>query len=152
MILNTEEMISLIHFPLGTTTTPNIHWLTSRKAPAPVNLPTEGITLGINVYRSEERVVHMDEQDRRRHVYIIGTTGVGKSNLMYHMALQDIEMGRGVGVVDPHGDFVEYLLENMPAERYEDVVVFDPSQTEHPIGLNMLEAETANEKILWRKR
>lgn len=146
LILNTEEMISLIHFPLGTTTTPNIHWLTSRKAPAPVNLPTEGITLGINVYRSEERVVHMDEQDRRRHVYIIGTTGVGKSNLMYHMALQDIEMGRGVGVVDPHGDFVEYLLENMPAERYEDVVVFDPSQTEHPIGLNMLEAETANEK------
>ncbi len=146
MIFNTEELISLYHFPLPTTSTPNIHWLTSRKAPAPINLPEEGITLGLNEYRGETKVVRMGEEDRMRHMYIIGTTGVGKSNLMYHVALQDVRLGRGVGIVDPHGDFVEYILENMPEERYEDVIVFEPSNMDYPVALNMLEATTSHEK------
>lgn len=146
MILNTEEVTSLFHLPLPTTSTPNIRWLTSRKAPVPVNLPSEGITLGFNLYRGEKTVVHMAEEDRMRHMYIIGTTGVGKSNLMYHIALQDVRLGRGVGIIDPHGDFVEYILENMPEERYEDVVVFEPSNMDYPIALNMLEAENPHEK------
>ncbi len=145
-IFNTEELASLFHFPLPTTTTPNIKWLTSRKAPAPVNLPQEGIRIGRNVYRNIERVVRIAPVDRARHVYIIGTTGVGKSNLMQNMALQDIYNGEGVGVVDPHGDFVEYLLERIPKERFEDVVLFDPSLTQRPIGLNMLEAKTPEQK------
>ncbi len=141
-IFNTEEMASLFHFPLPTTTTPNIRWLTSRKAPAPVNMPKEGIRIGVNVYRNKERPIRISPADRARHVYVIGTTGVGKSNLMQNMALQDIYNGEGVGVVDPHGDFVEYLLERIPKSRYEDVILFDPSLTERPIGLNMLEADT----------
>lgn len=146
MVLNTEELTSLFHFPLPTTSTPNIRWLTSRKAPAPVNLPTEGVTLGTNIYRNEERVVHISDADRRRHMYVIGTTGVGKSVLLQHVALQDIELGRGMGVIDPHGDLVEYLLENMPPERYEDVVLFEPANMDFPVGLNMLEARTPHEK------
>jgi type IV secretory pathway TraG/TraD family ATPase VirD4 len=145
-ILNTEELISLFHFPLASTTTPNIKWLTSRKAPAPVNMPVEGLILGKNTFRNEEKDVHMLEDDRRRHVYIVGTTGVGKTVLSQNMALQDIEAGHGVGVIDPHGDFVEYLLANIPENRYEDVILFDPANTDYPVGLNMLEAKDAQAK------
>ena len=109
-------------------------------------MPTEGIVLGKNIYRNEEKDVRMLEDDRRRHVYIIGTTGVGKTVLAQNMALQDIEAGKGVGVIDPHGDFVEYILENIPEHRYEDVMLFDPANTDFPVGLNMLEANDAQSK------
>lgn len=145
-ILNSEEVVSLYHLPLPTTETPNILWLTARQAPAPVNLPTEGLILGQNVYRGVETLVRMKPDDRRRHVYIIGTTGSGKSVLMEEMAKQDIRNGEGVCIVDPHGSLVESVLASIPKERAEDVILFDPSNTERPIGLNMLEAGSPEQR------
>lgn len=145
VLLNTEELSSLWHFPLSTTETPNIRWLTARQATAPVNMPETGIALGKNIYRGRETIVRLKPEDRRRHVYIIGMTGSGKSVLMAEMAKQDIAAGHGVAVIDPHGSLVEDVLASVPKERAADLIYFDPSDTERPMGLNMLEAQTIDE-------
>lgn len=142
MVVNTEEMASLFHFPLPETETPNIRWLMARRAPPPVNIPKEGLILGKNVYRGVETLIKIKDDDRRRHIYMIGMTGTGKSTLIQEMVKQDIRNGKGVCVVDPHGPLVEDILECVPPERMDDVVYFNPADTERPIGLNMLEAET----------
>ncbi len=146
VVLNTEEFASLFHFPLSYTETPNIRWLLARKAPPPTNLPTEGLVLGHVAYRGIDAVVRIKRGDRRRHAYIIGRSGSGKTVLMQNMVVQDILNGDGVGVVDPHGEFVEYVLEHIPKERADDVIVFDPSDYERPMGLNMLEYENEDQK------
>jgi hypothetical protein len=138
-ILNTEELTSLYHFPTASTETPNINWLLAKKAPAPVNVPTEGIVLGKNVYRGEEKIIHLRADDRRRHVYIIGKTGVGKSVLISNLVIQDIQNGDGVCLIDPNGDLVENVLSNIPKSRAEDVIYFNPANMDRPMGLNLLE-------------
>jgi hypothetical protein len=146
IILNAEEMASVYHFPGHWIETPNIFWLLARHAAPPVNMPKEGITLGWNEFRGIESIVKIKRGDRRRHVYIIGRSGVGKSELMINMAKQDIRNGDGLCVVDPHGDFVEAVLPHIPAERADDVIVFDPSDVGRPVGLNMLEAGSSDQK------
>lgn len=146
LLLTTEEMASLWHLPLHSTEAPNIKWLSGRKAPPPSNLPKEGLHLGYIDYRGARTEVYMKEADRRRHLYIIGKSGGGKSVFIARMAVQDIQKGKGVCVVDPHGDLIEYILGHIPKERADDVVVFDPSDFERPIGLNMLEAKTEDQK------
>ncbi|MEY4722934.1 MAG: hypothetical protein RLZZ324_447, partial [Candidatus Parcubacteria bacterium] len=140
MVMNGEELASLFHFPLASTETPNIRWLGSRKAPPPPNLPKEGLDLGHVEYRGEVTEVFLKREDRFRHMYIIGKSGSGKSEYIANMAIQDIKAGDGVCVVDPHGDLVETVLGCIPKERADDVIVFDPSDLERPIALNMLEA------------
>lgn len=146
MLMNTEELASVFHFPLPTTETQNIQWLLAKKAPPPVNMPREGLILGRSIFRGEETLVRMKPEDRRRHLYMIGMTGVGKSNVLASMAAQDIEAGHGVCIIDPHGSLAEDVLARVPRTRAEDVVYFDPSDIERPIGLNMLEAGTEQEK------
>jgi hypothetical protein len=146
LVLNTEELTSLWHLPLTETDTPNILWLAAKRAAPPVNLPKEGIILGKNVYRGQERLVRIRQADRRRHLYIIGKSGGGKSVLLSNLAIQDIENGEGICMLDPHGDLVESVLENMPKNRVDDVVYFNPSDIERPIGLNMLEFKTEEQK------
>ncbi len=146
MVVNTEEMCGLWHLPTPYTETPHINWLGARKAPPPVNMPTEGIILGRAVYRGEETIVRMKRSDRRRHLYTIGKSGSGKSVFIQSLAVQDVINGEGVCVIDPHGDFVEYVLQHIPKERADDVIVFSPSDTERPLGLNMLEAKTEEQK------
>lgn len=138
-LLGTEELTSLYHLPLKGTETPNIVWLTSRIAPAPATLPEEGISLGNNVYRGVKREIRIARADRRRHTYIIGKSGVGKSVLLCNMAVQDIQNGEGVCVVDPHGDLIADILDRIPPERAEDVIVFSPGDLERPMALNLLE-------------
>jgi hypothetical protein len=139
LILNCAELATIFHFPTPYLLTPKVKWLKTKTAPAPPNLPQEGILLGKNVFRGEERKVYMLEDDRRRHFYIIGQTGTGKSTLLYEMVRQDIEQGKGVALLDPHGDLAEKVLEIIPPQRIEDVIYFDPSDPEKAIGLNMLE-------------
>jgi hypothetical protein len=146
IILNTEEMSSVFHFPLPTAETPNILWLTSKQAAAPVNMPTEGIVLGHNEYRGVDSPIRMKPKDRQRHMYVIGKSGSGKSVLISNLAKQDIEAGHGVCVVDPHGDLVDTILSYIPENRMEDVIYFDPSDTERPMGLNMLEYKDEEQK------
>ena len=145
-VANVEEFASLFHFPLLSSETPNIKWLVARKAPAPTDVPKEGLLLGYVKYRGEETKIHIKQADRRRHFYIIGRSGSGKTVLMENMVVQDIKDGKGVGIIDPHGEFVEYVLEHIPKERAEDVIVFDPSDYERPMGLNMLEFEGEDQK------
>lgn len=146
--LSTTELASLFHFPLATTGTPNILWRGAKVAPAPVGLPTSGVLLGVNRYRGIDTPVYLAESDRRRHLYMIGQTGTGKTTLFLNMIVQDIQAGHGVGVVDPHGDLIEDILLHIPVERQKDVIVFDPRDTERPLGFNMLEASDPAQKDL----
>ncbi|PIR04213.1 MAG: hypothetical protein COV59_03455 [Candidatus Magasanikbacteria bacterium CG11_big_fil_rev_8_21_14_0_20_39_34] len=146
ILLNTEEFSSIWHLPLHSTETPNIKWLGGRKSPPPPNLPKEGLLMGHIPYRSTDTQVFMKEADRRRHLYIIGKSGSGKSVLISNLAIQDIQNNKGVCVVDPHGDLVEDILGHIPKHRVDDVIVFNPSDLERPIGLNMLEARSDDQK------
>ena len=139
-VLNTQEMASLWHPPLPGTETSNIDWLEARAGAAPANVAHEGLYLGYNTYRGKETKIYMKEKDRQRHMYIIGKSGSGKSVMLQALALQDIQAGHGVCVIDPHGDVIETLLGNMPKEHIEDVIVFSPYDKDMPVGLNMLEA------------
>ncbi len=145
-ILNAEELATIFHLPNKTVETPHIFWLNAKRAPAPAQIATEGLYLGRSVYRGIEKPIFQAEDDRRRHTYIIGRTGTGKTELLKLMAMQDIKAGRGVAFVDPHGDAAEDILTQIPASRAEDVIYFDPADYERPIGLNMLEAYTEQQK------
>lgn len=149
VVLNAEEMASLWHLPTPWTETPNIQWLLARKGPAPANVPgsDEGdLELGYNMFRGIKTPVWMKAIDRTRHMYVIGKSGSGKSQLIASLALQDIRAGHGVAVVEPHGDLIEQILGNIPKERVDDVIVFNPSDLERPMGLNMLEAKDESMK------
>ena len=145
LVLNTEEMTSLWHLPLPESNVPKIRWLQARKLTPPVNMPIEGLILGENIYRGQKTLVRLKDGDRRRHMYIIGMTGTGKSWLQANLAIQDIQNGHGVCVIDPHGSLIEDILPYIPKERADDVIIFDPSDVKRPVGLNMLEATSQQE-------
>lgn len=144
-ILSTDEIASIFHLPNKTIETPNIYWLKSKKAPMPVDTPKEGMYIGDNIYRGMKKEFHMGDVDRQRHFYIVGQTGVGKSWLLADMALQDIKAGRGVCFIDPHDTF-ESILERIPPERIDDVIYFDPSMTDMPMGFNVMECDREDQK------
>jgi len=140
VLLSSEELASLYHFPVSATSA-GVKFVNSKSAPAPLNLPDEGIVLGKSIFRGIEKLVHMTDADRRRHLYIIGQTGTGKTVFMKSMLRQDVENGKGVCVIDPHGDFAEFVLSIVPPERAEDVIYFDPGDIDFPMGLNMFEID-----------
>ncbi len=146
-ILSADELASIFHFPNKTVETPHIQWLKAKTAPVAAEVPIDGGTfMGIGYYRGVRRAVDLHLKDRMRHVYIIGKTGVGKSELLKEMIKQDIQAGHGVCVIDPHGDLIEDTLKYVPANRAEDVIHFDPSDQDRPMGLNLLEAQTEEQK------
>ena len=147
-ILNLEELTSIYHFPTHFIETPYIKAVKSLTAPPPSDLPETGLNLiGKVLFRGEEKKVYFaSPDDRRRHFYIVGQTGTGKSSLLREMIRQDIEKGQGVAVIDPHGELIENTLANIPKKRIEDVVLFEPFDQERPMGLNMLEYETPEQK------
>jgi len=150
-ILSEEELASLFHFPNSKyNKTPTIRWLEYKVLPAPVELSKEGegILLGRNVFRGKDVPIYFKDKDRQRHHYIIGQTGTGKSNFISFMARQDVQNGKGVCVIDPHGDLIEEILQFVPKNRVKDVIIFDPADVERPTGLNILEAETPAEMDL----
>lgn len=145
-IVNSDELASMLHFPNKTIETPHVRWLHAKSAPAPQGIPTTGLYLGMSHYRGERRPVYMNLEDRRRHMYIIGKTGTGKSEFLKEMILQDIASGHGVCAIDPHGEFVEDILQLMPPERADDVIYFNPSDLTRPMGMNMMEADTEEQR------
>jgi DNA helicase HerA-like ATPase len=104
------------------------------------------ITLGTNFYRNKETAIAFQDPDRLRHMYMLGKTGVGKSTVFQNMCLQDIQNRHGVCFIDPHGESIEWLLQRIPQNRLEDVILFDPSDTQCSFGLNLLEAKEETEK------
>ncbi|QQR54941.1 type IV secretion system DNA-binding domain-containing protein [Candidatus Peregrinibacteria bacterium] len=146
-ILTPEELATIFHFPNSRYNyTPLIKWMSYKVLPAPTEMGTDGIFLGYNVFRGVKKPVHFRKKDRARHHYIIGQTGTGKSSYISQMARQDIANGDGVCVIDPHGDLIEDILQYIPKERAKDVIVFDPADSERPMGLNMLEAKTPEQQ------
>ncbi len=149
MILNTEELASIFHFPHRKyNTTAEIKWQNFKIVKAPANIPKEGLLLGENIYRWVKKEIRIKNEDRFRHFYVIGQTGTGKSSIFQAMARQDFKSGYWVGILDPHGDLARDLLPFIPRERADDVIYFDPSDTSRPMWLNMLEAHSEEEKEL----
>ena len=139
MTLSSEELVSLFHLPTSSSALPRVSLLRTQDAPPPENLPDHGVVIGESNFRGDSKFVRMADDDRRRHLYIIGQTGTGKSYAMLNMVVQDMEAGNGLCVIDPHGELVSDILERVPAHRANDVIVFDPGDLSRPIGLNMLE-------------
>ncbi|MDD5103579.1 MAG: type IV secretion system DNA-binding domain-containing protein [Candidatus Peribacteraceae bacterium] len=149
LIAGTAELASFFHLPNQKyNKVETIKWQNFKIAPAPKDIPEEGVYLGLNSYRGEKRKVHIRNEDRFRHFYIIGQTGTGKSSILQIMARQDLHAGKGLCVIDPHGSLIEDLLPYIPRERADDVIYFNPADTERPMGLNLLEGKTQEEKDL----
>lgn len=144
-ILSSEELATIFHFPNKSIETPHIFWLNAKRAPAPAKIAEKGLYLGKSVYRGVDRPIYLDDTDRRQHVYVVGATGTGKSLLLSQMILQDIRAGKGVCFIDPH-DTYETILEQMPPERAEDVIYFDPANLQRPMGLNIMEAYSEEQR------
>jgi hypothetical protein len=146
-ILNSVELATIFHFPdQRNTPTSQLQRQASKQVDGPSQMLNEGILLGYNVYRGVKKEIRLSETDRRRHVYIIGQTGTGKSGLLENLALQDMLDGRGFAFVDPHGDSAEKLLGMVPKERVEDVIYFSPGDMNNPVGLNLFEFENDEQK------
>jgi len=149
MIFNTEELASIFHFPhIKYNKVPEIKWQNFKLVKAPTNLPKKGLLLWHNVYRWVSKEVRLGLEDRFRHFYVIGQTGTWKSSIFQSMIRQDLRNWEWVVVIDPHGDLARDVMPFIPRERADDVIYFDPSDTERPMWMNMLEAKTDEEKEL----
>jgi len=145
-IANTEELATICHLPGEEVTVPKITWLRYKTAPASSELPSQGFFIGYNSYRNYRKKIFLPEEDRRRHFYIVGQTGTGKSEYLKNMTLQDINNGRGVCFLDPHGDVAEDILTKIPKERINDVIYWNPADTKYPIGMNIMDVDSVEEK------
>jgi hypothetical protein len=141
MELSLNEVSSLVHFPTGTKGPSELQSNDSASAPAPLGASkkTEGVYLGTNTFRGQTSDIFLAKEDRVRHCYVVGQTGTGKTTILKNMAIQDIHAGNGICFIDPHGNDIEDILANIPPERVDDVIYFDPAYTARPMGLNMLE-------------
>lgn len=149
MILNTEEIASIFHFPhIKYNKTAEIKWQNFKIVKAPANIPKEWLLLGHNVYRWVKKEIRIKREDRFRHFYVIWQTGTWKSSIFQSMIRQDLKNWEWLAIIDPHGDLVRDILPFIPKERADDVIYFDPSDLDRPMGLNLLEAETPEEKEL----
>ncbi len=137
--MNIKELATLYHFPALAESAPQLKQAQAATAPAPLDMPQEGILLGYNIDRGRKVEVHMMPQDRLRHFYVIGQTGTGKSGTLLGMVQQDMKNGDGLCYIDPHGSDVQTILSWVPEDRIDDVIYFDPGYMARPMGLNMLE-------------
>ncbi len=153
-VLSVEELATLWHIPNVPVRIPNFDYVNSRKLEPPVDLPVVGETdeeitvLGEAVFRGERRQFGIMPIDRMRHIYVIGKTGMGKSTVLENMIFSDIQAGKGVAVIDPHGDLIQACLRFVPKERSNDVILFDPSDKEFPVAFNMLSVDNAEQRTL----
>jgi len=146
-ILNIEELASIFHLPNVSVETPTISWTSSKKGEPPENLPIFGslppeelTILAKTNFRHMVQKFGIKLDDRRRHIYVIGKTGVGKTTLLENMVISDIRTGKGVAVVDPHGDFIDRILDFIPTFRINDIIIINPEDRGYPVAFNPLEA------------
>ncbi len=146
-ILNSVELASIFHLP-DQNAIPNsqVERQLTKQVDGPAKLATEGLFLGTNEFRGNKKSIYLQQKDRRRHMYVIGQTGMGKSVFLENLAFQDMCDGRGFAFIDPHGDAVEALLKRVPEDRIDDVIYFDPADIEHPVGMNMFEFTSQDQK------
>jgi hypothetical protein len=146
-VLNSVELATIFHLPnQKSIPSSQVQRQMSKQVDGPTQVMNEGFLLGYNEYRGVKKPIRLSTNDRRRHTYIIGQTGTGKSVLLENLAFQDMMDGKGFAFVDPHGDSVEALLGKVPKERVEDIIYFNPSDMDHPVGLNMFEYDHPDQK------
>jgi hypothetical protein len=146
-ILNSVELATMFHFPdQRNIPTSQLARQDSKQVDGPRNIPEEGLLLGYNIFRGAKKPIRLSLYDRQRHMYVVGQTGVGKSTFLENLALQDMLNGNGFAFVDPHGDTAEKLLAMVPKERTEDVIYFSPADMDYPMGLNLFEFHTPDQK------
>jgi hypothetical protein len=146
MILNSDELLGLVHFPSPSLHSSKLKRESRKTQPVPVIATGHSFVIGNNLHHNIPQEASLSIEQRLRHVHIIGKTGTGKSTLLVNMIRQDIEAGRGVAVLDPHGDLIDRIVERIPDNRIQDVILFDPSDTEYPVGFNILEAHSEIEQ------
>jgi hypothetical protein len=139
LALTIDELATIFHFPVGLIASPELKESSAASAPAPVFTAPQSISLGTNNFRGQTTEVRFGKEDRVRHCYVIGQTGTGKTVFLKNMIIQDIKNGEGVCFIDPHGNDIQDILANIPPERLDDVIYFDPAYTARPMGLNLLE-------------
>jgi hypothetical protein len=146
-LLNGVELATIFHFPdQRNIPTSQLERQGSKQIDAPRNIPDKGLLLGYNVFRSVKKPIRIALSDRQQHLYVVGQTGTGKSTFLENLALQDMLSGNGFAFVDPHGDIAEKLLAMVPRERTEDVIYFCPADMDYPMGLNLFEFRTPDQK------
>ena len=146
-VLNSVELASIFHLPeQDAIPSSNVERQLTKQVDGPAKLATDGLFLGTNEFRGIKKPIYLQENDRRRHMYVIGQTGMGKSVFLENLAFQDMCDGRGFAFIDPHGDAVEAILKRVPEERIDDVIYFDPADIEHPVGMNMFEFTSEDQK------
>lgn len=142
-ILSSSEIADIYHLPFTSTTkTEDILKSHSRELPAPIALKQANrldIAFANNLFGGVTTKIGLTEEERRRHMYILGATGTGKSTLLLSMINQDIKNHKGLCVIDPHGDLIEKVLPNIPENRIKDVIYFNPDDISYPVGINLLE-------------
>lgn len=142
-ILSVSEVSDIYHLPFTKTTkTEDLVKSHSRELPAPISVKNNhnfDVTFARNTYGGQKTKIGLTEEERRRHVYILGATGTGKTTMLYSMIKQDINNRKGLCVIDPHGDLIDQILNTIPKDRIRDVVFFNPDDIGYPIGINLLE-------------
>jgi DNA helicase HerA-like ATPase len=145
-LFDSQEVAAVFCFPPPLEDTPGMNLKASRTQMAPAALPEAGHLIGVNDHNGYTREVRLRRDDRRRHIYALGQTGSGKSTMFEAMIVADMQAGEGLCVIDPHGDLIRNLLHRVPDSRTKDVILFEPFDTERPIGLNMLEVSNEEQK------
>lgn len=141
-ILNTVELATIFHLPdQNSIPSSAVERQSFKQVDGPSERMDDGLFIGYNVFRGVKKPIRLMIDDRRRHIYIMGKTGMGKSVLLENLALQNMLDGEGLAFIDPHGDSADNLLAMVPKERVEDVIYFNPSDMNNPIGLNMFEID-----------
>ncbi len=146
-ILNTQELATLLHLPDSQfTATSGVQRQFSKQVDGPATLPADGLLMGYNMFRGVQKEIRLSLIDRRRHTYVVGQTGTGKSTMLENLAVQDMLAGQGFAFIDPHGDTAERLISMVPKQRAEDVIYFNPADVQNPLGLNIFEFSSPEEK------
>ena len=146
-ILNAIELATVFHLPdERSIPTSQVQRQFSKQVDGPTAEMSEGLMLGVNEFRGVKKEIRLSTNDRRRHTYFIGQTGTGKSVLLKNLAYQDMLDGKGFAFIDPHGDAIDDILSLVPKERVEDIVYFSPSDMDNPVGLNLFDFKTEDQK------
>jgi hypothetical protein len=146
MLLNSDELLGFVHFPSSSIRSSKLKRDSRKTHPVPAIASGHSFVIGKNIHHNVSNEVSLSNEQRLRHIHIIGKTGTGKSTLLINMIRQDIEEGRGVAVLDPHGDLIDRIIERIPENRIKDVILFDPGDTGYPVGFNILEAHSEIEQ------
>lgn len=146
MILNSKELVTLVHFPTDTITSSRLKHDAKNSKPIPSAASGHDLILGRNIHHGKEQLASISASQRLKHMHVLGATGTGKSTFLLNLISQDMQLGNGIAVLDPHGDLIESILTQVPEDRINDVIIIDPSDADFPIGFNVLSAHSEIEK------